>query len=98
VQAVHQEAEALRQELARLIEERREEQAAALVQEALARGKTTPAELDQADGRLRRLAKEDPEFFRELILSRRENWAVPGPSGRQAGAGVGVDRRRDAAV
>jgi phage I-like protein len=79
VQAVHQEAEALRQELARLIEERREEQAAALVQEALARGKTTPAELDQADGRLRRLAKEDPEFFRVLILSRRENWAVPGP-------------------
>jgi len=76
---LQQEVLALRQEVERLEEENREERAAALIQEALVRGKTTPAELEEADGRLRRLAKEDPEFFRVLILSRRENWAVPGP-------------------
>jgi hypothetical protein len=65
--------------MAALEEERRTERAERLIQEALRSQKTTPAELDQANGRLRRLAKDDPEFFRELILSRREHWAVPGP-------------------
>lgn len=78
VRALHTEAEALRQELAALQEERLSEKAERMIQEALVAKKTTPAELDQADGRLRRLAKDDPDFFRALILSRRENWAVPG--------------------
>ncbi len=79
VQALVQEVEACRQAMAALKEERRTERAERLIQEALNSRKTTPAELDQANGRLRRLAKDDPEFFQELILSRREHWAVPGP-------------------
>ncbi len=78
VTALQSEAETLRQELAVLREEHAAEKAERLIQEALIMKKTTPAELDQGDGRLRRLAKDDPEFFRALILSRRENWAVPG--------------------
>jgi phage I-like protein len=78
VTALQSEAERLRRELAALRGEHEAEKAARLIQEALITKKTTPAELDQAEGRLRRLAKDDPEFFRALILSRRENWAVPG--------------------
>lgn len=79
LQALAAEAEALRQELLALQEERRTEKAEQMIQEALRGRKTTPAELEAGDGRLRRLAKDDPEFFQTLILSRRENWAVPGP-------------------
>ena len=90
VAALQQEAEAWRQELLALRQEQQEEKAERLIQEALIMKKTTPAELDQADGRLRRLAKDDPEFFRALILSRRENWAVPGPLFQTGGPAPGL--------
>ncbi|MGQ9919845.1 MAG: phage protease [Desulfobacca sp.] len=76
--ALRLEREALGEELAALRERYEAAEAERLIQEALITKKTTPAELDQGEGRLRRLAKDDPEFFRALILSRRENWAVPG--------------------
>ncbi len=79
VAALQAELLALRQEVAVLQAERQEALAEKLIQEALSTKKTTPAELDQGEGRLRRLARTDPEFFRALILTRRENWAVPGP-------------------
>lgn len=50
-----------------------------LIQEALSSRRTTPAELQQANGSLRRLAHDDPDFFQELIMSRPENSAIPGP-------------------
>jgi phage I-like protein len=76
-----QEAANLREEITALKEEQSVQIAERLIQEALGSRRTTPAELDLANGRLRRLAQDDPDFFRELILSRQENWAVPGPLG-----------------
>lgn len=69
----------LREELAALKQEQARQRGAHLIQEALNSKKTTPAELDLAEGRLRRLAQDEPDFFRELIGARQENWAVPGP-------------------
>ncbi len=71
----------IREELISLKKEQSIQKAEQLIQEALSSKRTTPAELDLADGRLRRLAQDDPDFFRELILSRLENWAVPGHIG-----------------
>ncbi len=71
----------LREEITKLKTEQSSQNAERLIQEALSSKKTTPAELDLANGRLRKLAQDDPDFFRELILSRQENWAVPGPLG-----------------
>lgn len=73
------ELEKLRVEVANLRRWQRQEQARQLIQEALRSGRTTPAELEQGGGRLKRLAEEDPEFFRELILSRAPQTAIPGP-------------------
>jgi phage I-like protein len=70
---------AIREENAAIKREQSAQQAERLIQEALSSKKTTPAELNLANGRLRRLAHDDPDFFREIILSRQENWAVPGP-------------------
>jgi phage I-like protein len=75
---------ALRKEITTLKREQSIQQSEWLIQEALSSKKTTPAELDLANGRLRRLAQEDSSFFRELILSRQENWAVPGPLTRNS--------------
>lgn len=69
----------LREEISVLKREQAVYMGERLIQEALSSKRTTPAELDLANGRLRRLAQDDPDFFRELILSRQENWAVPGP-------------------
>lgn len=74
-----EDAAMLREEITALKEEQSLYMAETLIQEALSSKRTTPAELDLANGRLRRLAKDDPIFFRELILSRQQNWAVPGP-------------------
>ncbi|MBM4286958.1 MAG: hypothetical protein FJ135_02205 [Deltaproteobacteria bacterium] len=67
-----------REELTACQRELEHHRAERLIEEALRSRKTTPAELNLGKGRLRRLAQEDPEFFRELILSRQDNWAVPG--------------------
>ncbi len=75
---------ALREEISALKKEQASQQAERLIQEALRSKKTTPAELNLANGRLRQLAYDDPGFFSELILSRQENWAVPGPLGRDS--------------
>lgn len=74
-------AGALREEIVALQREQSSQNAERLIQEALNSKKTTPAELDLANGRLRQLALDDPDLFRGLILSRQENWAVPGPLG-----------------
>jgi phage I-like protein len=71
----------LRDEISAIKEEQAVYLAERLIYEALSSKRTTPAELDLANGRLRRLAHDDPDFFRELILSRQEHWAVPGPLG-----------------
>lgn len=75
------EVEELRAEVARLQQRQRQEQARQLIREALQTGRTTPAELAKGGGRLKQLAEEDPEFFRELILTRPPRCAIPGPLG-----------------
>lgn len=76
---VQKELEELRAEVKRLQRQLRQERAQQLVQEALRSGRTTPAELAQGGGRLRQLAVEEPEFFRELIMTRAPYSAIPGP-------------------
>jgi phage I-like protein len=83
---------ALREEITTIKQEQAIQQAERLIQEALSSKKTTPAELDLANGRLRRLAQDDPDFFRELILSRQDNWAVPGPLGGESRSILSLSR------
>jgi phage I-like protein len=69
----------LEEEISVLKDEQLVRKAELLIQEALSSQKITPAELDLANGRLRRMAQEDPDCFQDIILSRHDNWAVPGP-------------------
>ncbi len=49
----------------------------ALIEEALSTGRTSPAELEKQDGKLRRMAETDPEFFKEFVLGRQPGSIVP---------------------
>lgn len=48
-----------------------------MIEEALKTGRTSPAELEKADGKLKRLAETDPEFFKEFVLGRQPGSVVP---------------------
>lgn len=84
------------EEIARLHREGAIQRGERLLQEALKSKKTTPAELDLANGRLRQLAYNDPDFFGELILRRRENFAVPGRLGVGVGESPGLNQEEGA--
>jgi phage I-like protein len=63
--------------LAKVQEEVKKEKAEALIQEALKTGRTSPEELSRSDNRLQRMATEDPQFFKDLILARATYSVVP---------------------
>jgi len=64
-------------ELEQLRQQVRMEKGETLIREALATGRTSPAELARADGRLRVMAATEPEAFRALILERPAHAVIP---------------------
>jgi len=56
-----------------------------MIQEALKTGRTTTEELERGDGKLRKYAETDPEFFRMFVLGRPENSVVPLQKLKQTG-------------
>ncbi len=83
MEALTQKAEAfekqstdLAEELKRLTDERDERNAVDRISLARAEGKTTPAELDEEDGYLRKLARSQPEVFDTIMKIRPANKAL----------------------
>lgn len=70
-------ANELEQELANFKGSLVKTQAEQLVEEALRTGRTSPAELEKANGKLKKLAETDPEFFKEFVLGRPAGSVVP---------------------
>src|SRR5574343_304324 len=48
-----------------------------MIEEALKTGRTSPSELEKSDGKLKKLAESDPEFFKDFVLIREPGSVVP---------------------